>query len=288
MSKLEYAQEPIISSTVSPTQENIVARKTVVYETLIDPAVIRVAAEQNKNKLFAKYLLQIRKPDEIEFVSIDKYYEPFLAVSGIYSIDYYRKSAYTVKIDKEVKEVILLDETFVPAPTPNPRSSEQSLYLAGEERLIKENKLFLLLDRWGREAKPGELASGPSEKNPGKLVELLGLPEIPADMEVDAVRNRIQRRPADVNRIVSELFEVSERTLIYAPRFRVKYKSQKVGKEAFMDFDGVNSNLLTKNLNVVSAMASAVVLNGKRVFELAVKSARSMVGRLVNSCSRFI
>ncbi len=269
MTENEYEQQVVISSTASETQERIAARKTIVYQTLIDPAVIRVASEENKHKLFAKYLLQNKNPDEIEFVSIEKYYEPFITADGIYAIDYYRKSAYTLRIDQSVREVILLKETFTPAPSPNPKSNEQSILVPGEERLTTENRVFVVLDRWGQEAKRRTLPSGPSENNPEELVEMLGLPDIPSELEVEVVRSRIGQRPADVSRIVSELFEISERALIYSPRFKVKYRNQRVGKEAYMEFDGVTSKLLTKNPNMLTTMVSAIAVNGKRLSELA-------------------
>lgn len=254
-------------------------RKTVIYETLTDPTVIRIGAEKGKNKLFAKYLLQLNNPAEIEFVSIEKYYEPFVAVSGKYSIDYYRKCTYTIKVDRDVKEVILLNQTFTPKSTPDPRTNEQSFKMEGEEQLVKENRIFLLLDKLGQQSRSDELPSGPSEKNPEKLVKLLQLQEIPANVEVDAVRNRIMQRPADVNRIVSELFEINERALIYTPRFRVKYKSQKIGKKAYMEFDGVTARLITNNQNILSIMASAIAFNTKRLYEYAKNHAKTLVIR---------
>lgn len=89
-----------------PSNEKIVERKTIVYETLVDPTVIKVAGEKLKDQLFARFGFLKPKPEEIQLVSMDKYYEPFMVISGKYLIDYYRKCTYAVNVRKEVLEVI--------------------------------------------------------------------------------------------------------------------------------------------------------------------------------------
>src|SRR4030067_2968208 len=150
--------------------------------------------------------------------------------SGKYLIDYYRKCAYAVKVDKEAKEVILFDHTFTPGQASNSTVSENIIKLEGEERLVKETRAFILLDRYGQDLKLSEFPSAPSEENPQKLIKLFKMPEIAPSMDMEVIRKRIARRPSDINRIVKEVLEIDERSVIYAPRFNLTYKSPRIGK----------------------------------------------------------
>ena len=47
-----------------PPKEKIAKRKTIVYQTLVDPTVIKVAAEKLKNKLFVKFGFLKPKPED--------------------------------------------------------------------------------------------------------------------------------------------------------------------------------------------------------------------------------
>ena len=94
----------VISAENTPAREDIIPRKTIVYETLVDPTVVRVASEKLKQQLFTRFWFFKPKPEEVQFISIDKYYEPYIVISGKYSIDYYRNCAYTINVDEDVSE----------------------------------------------------------------------------------------------------------------------------------------------------------------------------------------
>ena len=268
MSELACADEVVISALVTSTKENIAARRTIVYQTLIDPAVVRIAGEKTKNKLFNKFLFKLNSPEEIEFISIERYFEPYIVVSGKYLIDYYRKCAYAVKVDKEAKEVILLNHTFIPEQASNSTVREHSIRLEGEERLVKETRAFLILNRYGQDSKLSEFPSAPSEKNPQELVKSFKMPEIAPSMDVEVIRKRIAQRPNDINRIVNEVLEIDERSLIYTPRFKLTYKCPRIGKEAYLEFDGITSKLIQQNKNVFSVAINAVMSKLKRYLTL--------------------
>jgi len=232
----------IISTGTIPSREKIAERKTIVYETRIDPTVIKVAGEKLKAQLFARFGFMKPKPEEIQLVSIDKYYEPYMVISGKYVIDYYRKCAYKVKVDKRVLEVILWNHKFEPNQPMNSSAKDHNMIkLEGEERLMNEAKTSLILDRFGKEVTLKKLPSGPSERNPKKILAAFGVEEIAPDADLDIIRSKIVKRPKDINRLVNELFEVNERAVIYTPRFRVLYRNVKTGEEKTVEFDGVTA-----------------------------------------------
>ena len=253
MTQVVSDEKIVVSPESITTKENIVARKTIVYETLIDPTVIRVASEKLKTQLFTKLGVLKPKLEEIQFVSIDKYYEPYIVVSGTYSIDYYRKCLYTVKIDEQVLEVIFLEHRFIPEHSATANSKDSNaISLEGEERLVCSAKGSFILDRYGRNATLEKLPSAPSEKNPKRVIAKFDIEEVAQNKDVEFVREKIFLRPNDIKRVVNEIFEVGERVVIYTPRFRILYRSAKTGAERALEFDGVTSERIEKSNSAFS------------------------------------
>ena len=235
----------MLAETV-PVNEKIAERKTIVYRTLVDPTVVKIAGEKLKNKLFVRFGFLKPKSEEIQFVSIDKYYEPYIVINAKYTIDYYRTCAYTINVEEKVREVTLLNQKFKPEETKDPSSrGYKAIKLDGEENLLYEDKAPLVLDRSGREVPLEQLPSAPSEEHPAKMLAELGdkarKMEIASDADVDIIRSRTVKRPEDIKRIVHELFEVDERALIYTPIYKVLFRNVKTGEEKAMEFDGVTS-----------------------------------------------
>ena len=230
--------EPVVISAETPSiKENIVERKTIVYEANIDPTVIRVSGEKLKQQLFTRFGLFKPKSDEIQFISLDKYYEPYIVISGKYFLDYYRKCTYVFKVDERVREVVLLNHKFMPETS----KSSRIIKLNGEERLIKEAKAFLILDKKGSDATVDHLPSAPSEKKPEKVISEFKIEELSENVDVNFVRGRIAEHPKDVSRIVEEVFEITDRSVIYTPRFKLLFKNLKTNEEKVMVIDGVTS-----------------------------------------------
>ena len=233
--------EPLVISAETPIiKENIVERKTLVYQAPIDSSVIRVAGEKLKLELFTKFGLFKPKSEEIQFVSMEKYYEPYMVMSGRYFLDYYRKCTYTFRVDDSVKEVFLLDHKFVPEGS-NSGKNNRTVKVLAEERLNNEIKVFLVLDKDGRDVAVDKLQSAPSEKNPLKIFKEFGIQEFAENADVNIIKQRIAKRPADLSRIVEEVFEISERSVIYTPRFKLLFKNMKSGEEKILVLDGVTS-----------------------------------------------
>lgn len=243
----------VISAEPALSNEKIVERKTIVYETRIDPTVIRLAGEKVKDQLFARFGFLKPKPEDVQFVSMDKYYEPYVMVSGTYSLNYYRKCVYRVNIEKQVLEVILLDHKLEPEQLMDSSVKDRNVIkLEGEERIVNEAKASLLLDRFGQDVTLERLPFAPSERNPKKILATCGAEDIAENADVGMLRSRIYKRPADISRIVSELFEVTERAVIHTPRFRILYRNLKTNEERTIDFDGVTGERLQQRKPSIS------------------------------------
>ncbi|MFB0514752.1 MAG: hypothetical protein ACETVQ_04160, partial [Candidatus Bathyarchaeia archaeon] len=99
------------SNPLPPMPEKIVERKVIVYKTRVDPTIVKLAAEKTKDRVFRRYGFLKPPADQIRQVSFEKDYEPYFVVEGKYTIDYYRGRTYTIPIDENAQEIVLLDQT---------------------------------------------------------------------------------------------------------------------------------------------------------------------------------
>jgi len=236
------AEERIYEST----PERIAERKIIVYKTQIDPTVIKLATEKIKDRLFVKFGFLKPNPEQIQQVSFEKDYEAFVVVDGEYTIDYYRRRLYTIRVDEKAQEVILFNQTFRPEVSIEPPG--KVVRIEGEERLIHQAKAYLVLSADGREVSPKRIPSAPSEDHSKKLlaeIESTKKLEILPNEEIDIIRGKIVKRPPEIKRIVHELFEVSDRAVIYTPIYKVKFQNVKTGEVKTVKFDGVTAKLLS-------------------------------------------
>lgn len=241
-------QAATVQVPASPEQapEKITDRKIIVYKTLIDPTVIKLATEKVKDRLFVKFGFLKPNPDQIQQVSFEKDYEAFVIVDGKYNIDYYRRRIYTVRVDDKAQEVILFNQTFKPEVSNEPAG--KVVRIEGEERLIHEAKAYIVLSADGREVSPKRIPSAPSEEHSKKLaaeIETTKRLEILPHEEVDIIRSKIVRRPPEIKRVVKELFEITDRAVIYTPIYKVKFQNTKTGEAKTVKFDGVTARLLS-------------------------------------------
>lgn len=229
-----------------PTSEKIVERKIIVFKTLIDPTVIKLATEKVKDRLFVKFGFLKPNPDQIQQISFEKDYDVYVIVDGRYHIDYYRRRIYNLKVDDKAQEIILFNQTFKPETSSEPQG--KVVRIEGEERLIHEGKAYIVLSADGREVSPKRIPSAPSEESSKKLaseIESSKKIDFLPNQEVDIIRNKIVKRPPEIKRVVKELFEVVDRALIYTPIYKVKFQNVKTSEVKTVKFDGVTARLLS-------------------------------------------
>jgi len=233
------AEPVVISAETSSIKEKIVERNTIVYKAVVDPELIKVACEKLKKQLFAKFAFYWFQPkiEDIQFVSLEEFYEPYIVISGKYLIDYLRKNTYTLKVPDGVRELILHANKY----TPQASKSNRIVKLHAEERLINEAKAFLILDKNGRDSANYKIPSVPPEKTPEKAIKEFGIEELPENADVNFIKERIAKRPKDISRITEEIFEVTERTVIYCPRYKLLFRWLKTGEEKILVLDAVTA-----------------------------------------------
>jgi hypothetical protein len=230
-----------------PFEEKIAARKTIVYETLVDPIAVKIAAEKLKDQLFPKYGFLKTKPEEVKIVSVVKRYKPYIVVSGEYTVHYYRKHIWKIKVADDVSEMFIgIDKLKPKQVTDSYGKTHKEIELRGKELVKKKFKASLILDELGRDVSLKELPSAPSERNSEEVLAKSCTKKVPPELDLSIIRNRIFKRPSDVSWIANELFEVNERVVIYVPIFEATFRRVKTGQEKTYEFDGLTGKLIHK------------------------------------------
>jgi len=233
---------------VSPLQEKIVKRKTIVYKSRVDPTIVKLTAEKMKSKLFVKFGFSKPRPEEIRVVSVDKYYEPYVLIDGKYSVDYYKKIVYTLDVDERTEDFRILGQTLKPESLVTPTGeTHKVIKLEAEERASYEEKAYVILDKTGHEISPDQVPSAPSEEHPQKILEEFrkksGKVKISPTKEVEIIKSKIVKRPSDADVIENEVFQITEHAVIYSPIYEITFRN-KIGEEKVIRIDGVTAKIV--------------------------------------------
>lgn len=224
--------------------EKIAERKIIVYKPRIDIKAVRATAEKMKTQLFRKFVFMKPKPEEVQLVSINKYFEPYIVVDGEYSIDYSKNWIHNIQVDETMQELTFFGEKVKAKSLKSHLGiSCKILQLNGEGRFKREAKARIIFDKQWREVGPEQLPFVPFEEQPEKVLSNLdqesGNGEMDTEKGVEILKSRIVQRPSEILCIRNELFKVSERAVIYKPMYKVAVRNIKTQKEIAMTIDAI-------------------------------------------------
>ena len=247
----------MVASTLAKEEkfeEMIEERKLVVHKIAMDLENAKNIVEKDKTKFFAKLGFLKPKREDIECESILLFYEPFVVAKANYSLDYYKKKTYTIRVDEEVSEVIMFDQTLKPKVMKERvkgilKRSYKEIAFDAQERVIHEASANIALNRTGREIDPKKLPSASTEPQPGKALKEWGDKvrklRVSPDGIIDIIRGRIVKRPPDIGRIARETFEVTEHAVAYTPIYEARCRHVKTGEIKIIPISGVTSEMLS-------------------------------------------
>lgn len=233
-------------NAILPTK--LVERKITVLKSRFSLDGVKLLAEELKGKLFVRMRFLKPKPQEVQVVSINAYYEPYIIVGGKYAVEYYKRHVFPVQVQEDAAEIALYGRKFKPKPLNNhPESTVRKVELEGEALFHYRDETYIVLDKTGREITLEQMPLAPSEQqNVEKLAEL-GINtekiEISPEQEIDLLRSRIVKRPSD-GEITKEIFEVSERAVVYSPMYQLTFQNVKTGKKANVKIDGITGEII--------------------------------------------
>jgi hypothetical protein len=242
MQRHEIGESPLSKNITIP--EKITERKIIVYKSRIDIKAVRATAEKMKTQLFRKLVFLKPKPKEVQIVSINKYFEPYVIVDGEYSIDYSKNWIHNIQVDETMQELTIFGEKVRPKSLKGHLEIPcKILQLTGEGRFKHEAKAHIIFDKQWREVGLEQLPLVPFEEQPEKILSNLdqefGNAEMATEKEVEILKSRIVQRPSEILCIYEELFKVSERAVIFKPMYKVTVRNFKTKKEIAMIIDAI-------------------------------------------------
>ena len=229
--------------------EKVSERRFIVYKTCVDPTTIKLAVEKMKKEIFVKSGFRKPKLEDIQYVSIDKNYEPYIFLDGKYSIDYYSKYSFTLQVDEDPQEIIILGKKFRPKIVNDPEKGDfREITLEAKKHFLHEKKVNLILDKAGREVPFEHMPIAASEEDPQKILEEFKERvedlQVAPNEEIEILRSKIAQRPTEIDKIATELFEVSERAVIYTPIYGITFQNTETGEKKIVKMDGVTARII--------------------------------------------
>jgi len=217
-----------------------------VHRLAVDEMSVRNFIEKEKTGFYSKLGVFKPKPEEVVCEAITLYYEQYVIARANYSIDYYRRKVYPIRIEDTVKEVIIFDKTLQPS---GQEKGGRQISLEAKERVTTSVPAYLCLDKTGREIDPKKLPTGVEEPDSQRvlrnLTNKLRSPAVTPDAVVGIIRGRIVKRPQGIERIVDEIFEVTEFSAIYTPIYEVRLRHLKTGVIKVIPISGITGKVYT-------------------------------------------
>ncbi|MFA5363707.1 MAG: hypothetical protein WC325_00815 [Candidatus Bathyarchaeia archaeon] len=237
-------------SEFPPIPEKLSERKIIVYKSRVDPTIVKLTAEKMKHKLFGKLTLSKTRSEEVNVVSVDKYYEPFILIDAKYNVQYFKTRVYTFDVGQDVNEVKISGKLYTPEVDSSAgETSSKVVKLEAQLWSSYSASACLVLDRNCKEITPDQVPSAPSEDHPQKILEefnkTVGIAELSPEKDVELIKARIVKRPLDASEIKDELFQVSEHAVIYSPVYEITFKNSKTGEERVVKIDGVTAKIIS-------------------------------------------
>lgn len=224
--------------------EKVAERKIIVYKPRVDSKEVRSIADRMKTMLFRKLIFMKPKPEEVQTISIEKYFEPYVVVDGEYSIDYSKNWSHNIQVDETMQELTFFGEKITPVSLKDHLATPCKIVtLSGVSRLKFEAKARLIFDNDWQQVGLEELPFVPFEEQPEKALNSVEQNpknfNLSEEKEVELLKSLLVQRPSDILSIHKELFTIFDRALIFKPMYRITFVNIKTKKEAILQIDAI-------------------------------------------------
>jgi hypothetical protein len=227
--------------------QKIVDTKTIVLKPRLDSNMVKLRGEALKKSLFAKFGFWGSRTADVTLVALARYYEPYVIIGGIYSIDYCKRHDYAIEVEDETREVFINGKKLSAEPLAQGKTG-RVIRLVGEEHSNYRTETYVVLDRLLQEVSPEKLLLSPFEyecENDQNSEFDFVKGSVRLGEEIDVLRSRIVRRPADVAEVIKETFEISDRAIVYKPVYELVFYNAKNGKKTIVSMDGVTGETIS-------------------------------------------
>ncbi len=233
------------------SEEKRPKRKLIVHKVMVDLEAVRNAIEKDKTRFFAKLGFLKPKHEEIECESVLLFYEPFLIAKTNYFLDYYENKTYRTKVGENATEVVVFGQTLKPKVMSQRmkgvlKRPHKEIVFDAQERVIHKAIEKIALSRTGREIDSTKLPSAPAESEPEKVLKACSEKARKLGVSLfNTLEDIVRKRPPNVGRIVEEVLEVTEHTVVYTPIYEARCRNLKTGEIKIIPISGVTGKMLS-------------------------------------------
>jgi len=244
----------LVASTLAKEEideEKTPERKLIVHKIFVGLETVRNVVEKDKTSFFAKLGFLKPKQEDIECESVLLFYEPFLIAKANYFLDYYENKTYRIKVGDNATEVVVFGQTLKPEVMSERvkgvlKRSHKEIVFDAQERVIHKAIEQIALNRTGREIDPTKLPSAPAEPEPEKILKECREKARKVGITLfNTLKAVVCKRPPNIGRIVEEVFEVTEHTLVYTPIYEARCRHLKTGEIKIIPISGVTGKPLS-------------------------------------------
>lgn len=227
--------------------------KVIVLKKNIDDADARNIVDKKKTNVF-RALLKKPKSETVHLHSLKLNYEAVLMISGSYTADYFQKAIHPIKVDYNVKEVVLGEgvfpirtkSKFQKALSSKKGKNKVDLELEEHVNVTEENAIYF--DHHGQEIKfPFQIDSKSIENYPTRILNIneenVKKPEI---TKKDAIKRLAEKlkKPIKTNvRDLNDKLTINEISEIYIPIYEARLIGPKK-KVGILRIDAVRKKIL--------------------------------------------
>jgi len=235
-----------LDSAFSDSSKEMPQPKMLMSSTDITRVKAWEIAEKTKISAFARLKFFRRpNPEELTCTRFVKYYEPYLQISGSYTLNYYRKSIHAIPVDPKAVKVKVFDRTVTPRLREE-RSSTKDLEIEARELVQLTNSATIIFDHKGKEVveelpkvKMIKIHESFHDEHRHEFLNAETLTE----KAVEILKKRLVQRPQEIKRINSERLTINEITIIYLPVYFAEYIRTTTNEARLIRIDGCTGSV---------------------------------------------
>ncbi len=226
--------------------------ETIVLKSDLSKEEAEKLVERKKTNYFG-HLLKKPEKSQIHVHSLTLSYEPHLILSGKYNANFFRKRIQPIKVDGNVKEIVLGRGVFHVASKPaflkklEGKYGKNKVELELEEHVFVEDERKLILDRHGIESSFSYKLSGTNQENyPQKILNENSVKdfELTDNAAVKRLIEKMKEKSIDYDvRDLKEDYIVNKTLKIYVPIYEARLVGPKK-KVKIMRIDGVKKKVI--------------------------------------------
>ena len=231
-------------SQIETLPQSIADTKTIVLKPRLDEGDIQLIGEKIKSRLFCKFGFKPKNRD-IRLLGSERYFEPFLIIGGKYTIEYCKKHAFEVNVNEKTSKVFVAGQEFTSEPS-DPKAANKIISITGEEHIHHERQTYFVLDRMKREISPEKIPIAPFDVQKENYEHKFHFKSIiiPDKAQIEFLKTKIAKRPADVAEIIKETFDITDRTIVYYPIYQLTFENRKNKSDRTLSINGITGEII--------------------------------------------